>query len=132
MAPATQSSSTRPNGTGANAQSFALITCASARGVVRGSAPSRGHKRMAMPVQRTREGQPVAASPRIENAPNMDLVAAADTLPCDQWASAAAITPNVYTQRRATSAGTTSTTASHALHRYLRAAISVSLERPAT
>jgi hypothetical protein len=45
--------------------------------------------------QRTREGQPVAASPSSENALNADRTAAADDRACDHWASAAAITLSV-------------------------------------
>lgn len=131
-APATLSVRTRPNGTGANAESFALTRCAITRGLERGRRPIRGHNRSAMLDQRTRQGQPVVASPSNGNAPKADRTAAADQPPCDHWASAAAITLSVYKQRRATSAGITSATASHARHTYRRARISLSCDRPPT
>lgn len=76
-----QSTKTRPNGTGANADSFALTRCASARGLEHGRGPTRGHNRRAKRAQRTSEGQPAAASPSSENAPNADRTATADHPP---------------------------------------------------
>lgn len=131
-APAMQSSSTRPEGMGANAESFALIACANSRGLAPDRLPTLCHRRWAVRDQRTNDGQPVAASPTIANALKADLTAPAGSPPCDHCASAAAITLNVYRHRRATSAGTTKTTESQARQTYRRASISVIVDRPPT